>query len=637
VIELIWLAPALPLAGAVVLLLAGKPLRRVAGVIASLLVGAAFVVSLFALFDLLGGDHGGPAGRTAIVRLFDWISVGRFVAPMELRVDPLSMVMVLTVTGVSFLIHVYSIGYMRDDIRYSRYFAYLNLFVFSMLTLVLANNFVVLYLGWELVGLCSYLLIAFWFERKVAADAGKKAFIVNRIGDFGFALGIFLIFAHFGSVEFSRVLDPYAQGARGIPTLDVPEQTATFIALLLFAGAVGKSAQVPLHVWLPDAMEGPTPVSALIHAATMVTAGVYMVVRTHVLFELSEIALPVVAIVGVVTAIYAATSALGQDDLKRVLAYSTISQLGFMFLAAGVGAYAVAIFHLVTHAFFKAAMFLSAGSVMHATHGEINLLRLGGLARRMRVTAAVFVAGGLALAGVPLFAGFFSKDQILTSTYESGRMGLWVVALVASFFTALYVTRAAVLTFFGPTRFDGEPHESPPVMTVPMVLLAVGAAVGGLLGLSATTGLLQGFLGPVVGEPAHETVAGGLPEIALVLIATAVALAGIALGWLVYGSGLIDWAAVRVRLGVLQRALARGWYVDDAYGSFVVLPGKAASAFLAYVFDQRWIDGAVNGLGISVGRLAGAGRRVQTGLVRSYALVFLLGAVALLLFVLGRS
>jgi NADH-quinone oxidoreductase subunit L len=624
-IELIWLAPALPLAGAVLLLLAGKPLRRVAGVLASALVGAAFVVSLLALVDLLGL---GAEDRTVTVRLFDWISVGSFVAPMELRVDPLSMVMALTVTGVSFLIHVYSVGYMAEDSRFSRYFAYLNLFVFSMLALVLANNFVVLYLGWELVGLCSYLLIAFWFERKAAADGGKKAFIVNRIGDFGFAIGIFLIFQTTGSVRFDEVF-----GVAG----GLPEGTATAIALLLFAGAVGKSAQVPLHVWLPDAMEGPTPVSALIHAATMVTAGVYMVVRTHVLFEASDIALSVVALIGVITAIYAATSALGQDDLKRVLAYSTISQLGFMFLAAGVGAYAVAIFHLVTHAFFKAAMFLSAGSVMHATHGEINLLRLGGLGRRMRVTAAVFIVGGLALAGIPLFAGFFSKDQILTATYEAGRTGFWVVALVASFFTALYVTRAVVLTFFGPKRFEGEPHESPRVMTLPMTMLAVGAIVGGLLGLSATTGLLQGFLAPVVGEAMHEPVATEVSDILLVLIATAVALAGVALGWLVYGSGLIDWAAVRVRLGVLQRALARGWYVDDVYGSVVVLPGKVTSAFLAYVFDQRWIDGAVNGLGSAFGRLAGAGRRVQTGLVRSYALVFLLGAVGLLLFVVGRS
>jgi NADH-quinone oxidoreductase subunit L len=583
------------------------------------------MVSLFALIDLLAL---GAEERTATIKLFDWISVGRFVAPMELRVDPLSMVMALTVTGVSFLIHVYSIGYMRDDPRYSRYFAYLNLFVFSMLMLVLANNFVVLYLGWELVGLCSYLLIAFWFERKAAADGGKKAFIVNRIGDFGFSLGIFFIFQATGSVRFDEVF----AAAEGLP-----EATATAIALLLFLGAVGKSAQFPLHVWLPDAMEGPTPVSALIHAATMVTAGVYMVVRTHVLFQFSDIALPVVAIVGAVTAIYAATSALGQDDLKRVLAYSTISQLGFMFLAAGVGAYAVAMFHLVTHAFFKAAMFLSAGSVMHATHGEINLLRLGGLARRMRVTATVFIVGGLALAGIPLFAGFFSKDQILTATYEAGRTALWVVALVTSFFTALYMARAALLAFFGPQRFEGEAHESPPVMTIPMVLLAVGAVLGGLLGLSATTGVVHGFLGPVVGEAGHDPVAAGLPEFTLVLIATAVAVAGLAVGWLVYGSGLIDWAAVRVRLGVLQRALARGWYVDDVYGSVVVVPGKVTSAFLAYVFDQRLIDGAVNGLGSAFGRLAGTGRRVQTGLVRSYALVFLLGAVSLLLFVVWRS
>src|SRR5687768_1378169 len=379
--DLIWIVPALPLFGAIALMLAGRRLRRVAGGLASLLVGASFVVSLLVFIELLGD---GPEGRTVAVKVFDWISVGSFEAPVELRVDPLSMVMALTVTGVGFLIHVYSIDYMHGDPRYPRYFAYLNLFVAAMLTLVLANNLVLLYVGWEGVGLCSYLLIAFWFERRAAADAGKKAFIVTRIGDTAMLIGIFLAFSTTGSVRFDEVFGGAGSIASG---------TATAIALLLFAGAVGKSAQVPLHVWLPDAMEGPTPVSALIHAATMVTAGVYMVVRTHVLFEMSEIALPVVAIVGVVTAIYAATSALGQDDLKRLLPYSPISQLGVMFLAARVGAYVLAMFHLVPHAFFKAAMFLSPGSVMHATHGEINLLRLGGLAKRMRVTATVFIVG----------------------------------------------------------------------------------------------------------------------------------------------------------------------------------------------------------------------------------------------------
>ncbi|MGH2738822.1 MAG: NADH-quinone oxidoreductase subunit L, partial [Actinomycetota bacterium] len=347
--DLIWLVPALPLAGAVTLLVAGKPLRRVAGGLASLLVGAAFVVSVMVLIDLLGG---GPEERTLTVKVFDWISVGSFEAPVELRVDPLSMVMALAVTGVGFLLHVYSIDYMHGDPRYPRYFAYLNLFVAAMLTLVLANNLVLLYVGWEGVGLCSYLLIAFWFERRAAADAGKKAFIVTRIGDTAMLIGIFLAFSTTGSVRFDEVFGGAGSIASG---------TATAIALLLFAGAVGKSAQVPLHVWLPDAMEGPTPVSALIHAATMVTAGVYLVVRAHAIFEASEVALGVVAVIGVVTALYAGLSAIGQDDLKRVLAYSTISQLGYMFLAAGVGAYAVAIFHLVAHAFFKALLFLAAG------------------------------------------------------------------------------------------------------------------------------------------------------------------------------------------------------------------------------------------------------------------------------------
>jgi NADH-quinone oxidoreductase subunit L len=624
VIEQLWLAPALPLAGAVLLLLFGKPLRRIAGGLASALVGASFVVALLAFIDLLAL----PAGSRLVTRhLFDWISVGSFQAPVEIRVDALSIVMVLMVTGVSFLIHVYSMDYMHGDPRYPRYFAYLNLFVFSMLTLVLANNFAVLYVGWEGVGVCSYLLIAFWHERKAAADAGKKAFIVTRIGDTAMLIGIFLIFATTGSVRFDEVF-----GSAG----GIASGTATAISLLLFAGAAGKSAQMPLHTWLPDAMEGPTPVSALIHAATMVTAGVYLVVRSHPLFEASPNALFVVAVVGTVTAVYAATSALGQDDLKRVLAYSTISQLGLMFLAAGVGAYAVAIFHLVTHAFFKALMFLGAGSVMHATGGEIDLKRLGGLWRKLPVTTITFVVGGLALAGIPLAAGFFSKDQILASAYDAGRTGLWIAALVTSGFTALYATRATVLTFFGRSRYAGEAHESPLLMTLPMVLLAAGALFGGFLGLNASSGRIHGFLSPVLGEPEH-VVGVGLSESALIGVAVAVAGVGILLGWLVYASGLIDWAALRVRIGLVHRTLARGWFIDDIYGRLLVLPGKAMSAFTAYVIDQSVIDGAVDGLGNAVARLATVGRRVQSGLVRAYALAFLLGAVGLLVVVVGRS
>jgi NADH-quinone oxidoreductase subunit L len=622
--DLIWIVPALPLAGAVILMVAGKPLRRIAGGLASLLVGAAFVVSVMVLIDLLGG---GPEERTLTVKVFDWISVGSFEAPVELRVDPLSMVMALTVTGVGFLIHVYSIDYMHGDPRYPRYFAYLNLFVAAMLTLVLANNLVLLYVGWEGVGLCSYLLIAFWFERRAAADAGKKAFIVTRIGDTAMLIGIFLAFSTTGSVRFDEVFGGAGSIASG---------TATAIALLLFAGAVGKSAQVPLHVWLPDAMEGPTPVSALIHAATMVTAGVYLVVRAHAIFEASEIALGIVAVIGVVTALYAGLSAIGQDDLKRVLAYSTISQLGYMFLAAGVGAYAVAIFHLVAHAFFKALLFLAAGSVMHAADGEVDVTRLGGLRRRMPVTAVSFAVGGLALAGIPLFAGFFSKDQILAATYEAGRTGLWVAGLLAAFITAIYITRAYVLSFEGRPRSDLRPHESPPLMTVPMGILGAGALLGGLLGVSIQSGRIQRFLGPVVGE-AEAHAAGGLSEVGLSVIASIVAAGGIVLAWVVYGSGRVDWQAMRARFGGVRRALNRGLYVDDAYGALLVAPGKAAAGFSASVLDVRVVDGAVNGIGRAFLRLAGVGRRLQTGLVRTYALAFLLGAAALVFLVVVRS
>jgi len=618
----VWLIPALPLAGAALLLVSGKRLRRVAGGLAAGLVGASFVIGVLVFIDLSGlaGDS-----RTFVQTLWEWVPVGAFRVPVELRVDTLSMVMALTVTGVGFLIHVYSIDYMHGDPRYTRFFAYMNLFVFFMLTLVLANNFLLLYVGWEGVGLCSYLLIAFWFEKRAAADAGKKAFIVTRVGDTGMLIGIILLFTTVGSVDFDRVFAEAPALANG---------TATAISLLLFAGAVGKSAQLPLSTWLPDAMEGPTPVSALIHAATMVTAGVYLVVRTHVLFEASDVALPIVAVVGTITALWAATSALGQDDLKRVLAYSTISQLGFMFLAAGVGAYAVAIFHLVAHAFFKAVLFLGAGSVMHALDGEIDLKRLGGLRRRMPVTTASFVAGALALAGIPPLSGFFSKDQILAGAYGAGRFGLWIVALVAASFTALYVARATLLAFFGGPRHDRQPHESPVLMTAPMVVLAALAVAGGALGLSAGGGAIVRFLGE--GFAAGETAGGGLSELTLALIATGLSVVMLALGWLVYGSGRFDWAALRVRLGGLHDTLAAGWYLDAAYGATIVAPGKLGAAFAAYVFDRGVIDGAVNGVGRAVAAASRAGRRIQTGFVRSYALATFLGATALLLYLAFR-
>src|SRR6266542_1388942 len=432
------LIPALPLAGAAILLLTGKRWRgEIAGWLASLLVAGAFVVAIVVFIDLIAQPS---AERLTHVKVFDWVAVGTFKVAAQFRVDPLSIVMALTVTGVGALIHIYSIDYMHGDPRYPRFFGYMNLFVFFMLVLVLADNFLLLYLGWEGVGLCSYLLIGFWFERKAAADAAKKAFITTRIGDSAFLIGVLFIWLKVHSLDFDAVF----RVAHGLPG-----GTATIISLLLFAGAVGKSAQLPLHVWLPDAMEGPTPVSALIHAATMVTAGVYLVVRSHAIFEASGTALTIVAIVGIVTAIYAGFSAIGQDDIKRMLAYSTISQLGFMFFGAGMQAYAAAIFLLVAHAFFKALLFLGAGSVMHGLpNDETDLMKMGGLRRVMPITAYTWMIGWLAMAGIPPLSGFFAKDQVVAAASQSGRVGLYYAALFGAFLTAVYESRATLLAVF---------------------------------------------------------------------------------------------------------------------------------------------------------------------------------------------
>jgi NADH-quinone oxidoreductase subunit L len=618
----VWLVPGLPLAGAAVLLLTGKRWTgSSAGWLGCLTVLGSFVTTVFLFFHFTGPK------LPLVNQLYHWIASGTFRVDVAFRVDQLSLVMALTVTGVGFLIHVYSIGYMDGDPRFARFFAYMNLFVFFMLTLVLANNFLLLYLGWEGVGLCSYLLIGFWYERKTAADAAKKAFITTRIGDSAFLIGIILIWFHFHSLDFDAVFGAAHTLANG---------TATVMALLLFAGAVGKSAQLPLHVWLPDAMEGPTPVSALIHAATMVTAGVYLVVRAHPIFEASAIALTIVAVVGIATAIYAGLSAIGQDDIKRMLAYSTISQLGFMFFGAGMGAYSAAIFLLVTHAFFKALLFLGAGSVMHGLRNETDMMKMGGLRRFMPVTAWTWLLGALAMAGIPPLSGFFSKDQVVASASQAGRTGFWIVALFGALLTAVYISRAAFLTFFGESRVEPgvHPHEAPPVIRIPLILLAVGAAAGGVLGLSQTSGLIPRFLAPVVGA-AKEAVAGP-SEVTLAVVSVAIALVGIGLSFYVYLSGRFDWQAFRVRFAGPKRALQHGLYVNDVYSNVIVAPAKAAAAFVAYVFDKRVIDGAVNGVGHAFGAFAGAGRKVQTGLVRNYAVAFLLGAVAILLYVAVR-
>ncbi|HZB01066.1 MAG TPA: NADH-quinone oxidoreductase subunit L [Actinomycetota bacterium] len=613
----LWLVPAIPLATAFLNLFLGRRLAKLSGRIASGAVGLSFLVSLVSVRELL---NVAPEGRVVTEHLFDWIAVGSFTVGATLRLDVLSAVMILVVTGVGTLIHVYSIGYMQGDPRYGRFFAYLNLFVFFMLLLVLADSYALLYVGWEGVGLCSYLLIGFWFEDRRNASAAKKAFVTTRIGDTAMLVGLALIVSTVGTLDFGRVFDEAGGFA---------ESTATAIALLLFAGAIGKSAQVPLHVWLPDAMAGPTPVSALIHAATMVTAGVYLVVRSAPIFEASGIALTVVLVVGLVTALFAATCALAQDDIKRVLAYSTISQLGYMFVAAGMRFYSGAIFMLVAHAFYKALLFLGAGSVMHGTEEETDLQRMGGLIRRMPITGWTFVIGALALAGVFPLAGFFAKDQILEIAQHTGRTSIYVIGSIGALLSALYIGRLLFLAFFGEPRSEEarHAHESPAVMTVPLVLLAIGVVVAGVVLSSTAEGRLAHLLEPVTGGlPEGE----GLPTLVLSGIAIAIAIAMLALAWWVYASGRVDRLILRERVAPLQRAAARGWYLDDYYSRVLVGPGRWFAGASASVVDLGIVDRAVNGVGGGVRRLAAAGRRIQTGFVRSYALGLFLGAVGML-------
>jgi NADH-quinone oxidoreductase subunit L len=622
---LLWLVPAFPLAGASLNLFFGRRPGRLAGLMASAVVGLSFVLSMYLVAQLLGVAS--PEGRLVAQHLFDWISVGRFSVGADLRLDVLSATMILVVTGVGFLIHVYAIGYMEGDPRYGRFFAYLNLFVFFMVLLVLADNYALLYVGWEGVGLCSYLLIGFWFEKTENASAAKKAFVTTRIGDTAMLVGLALLVSKFGTLDFDAVL--------GEPGGIISKGSATAISLLLFAGAIGKSAQVPLHVWLPDAMAGPTPVSALIHAATMVTAGVYLVVRSAPLFELSGVALTVVLVVGLVTALFAATCAMAQDDIKRLLAYSTVSQLGFMFVAAGMRFYTGAMFMLVAHAFYKALMFLGAGSVMHGTREETDVQRMGGLLRRMPITGWTFVAGALALAGIWPLAGFFAKDQILEIANHTGRPWVYVLGTLGALLSALYIGRLLFLAFFGASRSEEaeHAHESPPVMTVPLVLLAAGAVVTGLLLSRSAEGTLARVLEPVTGPIPHGE---GLSTLALSAIATAIALGALAVAWWVYASGRVDRIGFRERLQPLPRAAASGWYVDRAYSTLFVNPGLAAARFSADVFDSKGVDGLVNGVGGGVRRLAAAGPRIQTGFVRSYALGLFLGAVGVLVWLGAR-
>jgi NADH-quinone oxidoreductase subunit L len=633
VIELAWLIPVLPLLGTTVLFLGRRHLEEpVSGWLATGMMAGAFGVSLWvftALASLPGED------RVIQRELFDWIPAGGFSVKALLLVDPLSITMALFVTGVGALIHLYSIGYMHGQERFTRFFTYLNLFAFSMLVLVLAGDYLLVFLGWEGVGLCSYLLISFWFERPSAAVAGQKAFVTNRVGDFGFMLAMFLIFTHLGTLQ----LIPALEGAEKLTS-----GTATAIALLLYLGAAGKSAQGPLFVWLPDAMEGPTPVSALIHAATMVTAGVYLMSRSHPFLQHSEVAGDVVAWVGAVTALVAATIALINHDIKRVLAYSTISQLGYMFLAVGVGAYTAAMFHMVTHAFFKALLFLGAGSAMHGLHDEQDMRRMGGLRRYMPITAGTFIVGWLAIAGIIPFAGFWSKDEILAVAFVDGQYGLWFLGAVTALLTALYMSRQVLLVFFGEERWrdhvKATPHESPGVMTFPLLVLAGLSVVGGFLNLPFHS---FEFLGHWL-EPVFEGVESIHPEsftqgFLLSTVAVVLAVAGILIANALYRRGVADREVdpLEQRLGPLAGIFARGWYLDAALAAAVDRFGRPASQWLADGFDQKGVDGAVNGTAAVVAIAGRELRRLQTGFLRNYALAIFGGGTLVVFFLLVRG
>ena len=654
ILDYIWLVPAFPLFGSLVLFFFGKRIGEpLAGYFGSAMVGLSFlgsVVAFFALLDLPSEE------RAHVSTLFTWIPAGAFQVDVAAYVDPLAIAFLLFVTGVATLIHIYSIGYMHGDPGFARFFCFLNLFVFSMILLVVAGNFLLMFVGWEGVGLCSYLLVSFWFLRKKAALAGKKAFVTNRVGDFGFMLAMFLVVSELGTLEFGPAL-------AGAETLAAG--TATAIALLFFLGAVGKSAQIPLHVWLPDAMEGPTPVSALIHAATMVTAGVYLIARAHPFFLASGgAASTTVAWIGVATALLAGTVAIVQYDIKRVLAYSTVSQLGYMFLALGIGAYSSAVFFVICHAFYKGTLFLGAGSVIHGVEDHQDLRTMGRLRRFLPFTAVGFIVAWLAIAGMPPFSGFWAKDDVLAKAFYANDYALWIIGVAAAALTALYMTRETFLVFFGnqreefdaapeepdptesptvdawdppvPTPLPHEPHESPPKMFIPILVLGSLAAVAGVLNLPfRSIEFLSDWLEPVF-EGAPDLHANSFVEGALLsAVSVTVGLIGIFIGVSLYRRGLPEPGAdpLPQRLGVVGRVFQHAYYFDEGIARLVDKPGRWVANWLAGPLDQGAIDGAVNGAGALVGKLAGGFRRVQTGFVRNYALVFILGTAVLLVVV----
>ncbi|MBI3782379.1 MAG: NADH-quinone oxidoreductase subunit L [Deltaproteobacteria bacterium] len=635
-VSYLWLIPALPALGVLVNLSLGALLGKGAvGFIAPGTVAGGFGVALYCLVQILQLPPGSALEQT----LWPWISAGNLQVDIAFRVDALSAVMICVVTGVGFLIHIYSVGYMHDDPSYARYFIYLNLFTCAMLILVLADNLPLLFVGWEGVGLCSYLLIGFWFDKEANASAGKKAFVVNRVGDAGFLLGTFLLFWSLGVGTHSLSFQDIAAHAKSIP-LD----TVTLITLLLFVGATGKSAQLPLYVWLPDAMAGPTPVSALIHAATMVTAGVYMIARLNFLFVLAPATLTVVATIGALTALFAASIGLMQNDIKKVLAYSTVSQLGYMFLGVGVGAFSAGVFHLMTHAFFKGLLFLGSGSVIHGMHGEQDMRRMGGLRTYMPTTYRTFLIGTLAIAGVPGLAGFFSKDLILAHAFSSSPV-LWLVGLCAAGMTAFYMFRLVFMTFWGECRADEHTkhhiHESPATMTVPLVLLAVLSIVGGYVGLPemwAWGNRFDAFLAPVfaAAQGGEHHMEMGL-EYALMAASVGVAVGGIALAYVLYVARPELPGQIADQAAGAYDLISNKYYVDELYDAVLVQPALKLSNLLWRVVDVGIVDGIVNGSARVVGASSSFWRRWQTGNVEHYAVSMLFGAVLILVFFAWHS
>ena len=650
---MLFLIPLLPFVGFLLNASFGRRVTKTAaGAIGCGAMFASFAMSAVAVARLAAQP---PDARAVLQQAFTWITSGDFSVGATLLLDPLAAVMILIVTGIGSLIHVYSTAYMHEerDAEFARYFSYLNLFAAFMLLLVLGSNFLVMFVGWEGVGLCSYLLIGFWYQKKAASDAGKKAFIVNRIGDFGFILGVLLVFVRFGTLEFQDI----AQQAAGLAP-EVGFGAISLITLLLFIGATGKSAQIPLYVWLPDAMEGPTPVSALIHAATMVTAGVYMIGRNAQLFSHAPETLMIVAVVGAATAFFAGTIGLVQTDIKRVLAYSTVSQLGYMFLAMGVGAYSAGIFHLYTHAFFKALLFLGAGSVIHALAGEQDLRRMGGLKKELPITYWTFLIGALAIAGIPGLAGFFSKDEILHHAYASGHTLLFAVGLLTALLTAVYMFRVVFLAFHGERRvMPGHPdteqpaahgapprpapdealphhavgahlHDAPPAMAVALIVLAIGSAIAGYVSLG---GWLEHFLEPSFGLHAVEEAGEGGGAAAMMVVSSLVAVAGIGIAAYFF---LINRRAADVmadRFRGLRGVLGNKYYVDEIYDAAIVQPFRIISEQgLWKGVDVRVIDGAVNGVAETIGGTSELLRRVQSGSVRAYAASLFLGVVCIL-------